>query len=444
MTYPPWQRTREQASYYPRSPEQTALYRLVYYFREEFEQKWDELFAERFGALRAEVLEAFDRYLNCGILRYGCVRACCEQCNHSVLIAFSCKRRGVCPSCQAKRAVIFAENLEQNVLLPHAHRHLVYSIPKRLRVYFRFDRRLLSLLYRAAWESWSEYVEALIPGGKSGAVMALHTAGSLLEWNPHLHTLALDGAVLDDGHFVPLPEIDSELVQEFFAEKVFIFLLAEELIDEETVKSMRGWKNSGFSFYASERIPEEDTERKLFVARYLKKAPVSLARLSIDESGRELFVKYAKLNDEERAGKRQAEFSPLEFLAQLSLHVPRVLEQTTRYLGVYSPRTRGAKRRAERFRKLVENNFEPLSYKEPPKAASISWARCMKLVFELEPLQCPKCGGEMKIKAFITDVHEIERIASHLGRYTWRAPPAFKKAPDTIWLDCSAEFSQIH
>ncbi len=41
--------------------------------------------------------------------------------------------------------------------------------------------------------------------------MALHTAGSLLEWNPHLRALALSGAALDNGHFVELREIDVEL-----------------------------------------------------------------------------------------------------------------------------------------------------------------------------------------------------------------------------------------
>jgi anaerobic ribonucleoside-triphosphate reductase len=50
----------------------------------------------------------FDEYLNCGILAHGTARVYCDDCKHSLLIAFSCKRRGVCPSCGAKRAVKFA------------------------------------------------------------------------------------------------------------------------------------------------------------------------------------------------------------------------------------------------------------------------------------------------------------------------------------------------
>ena len=154
-SYPTWQTAHDQVrTYCRRHPEETALFRLVFHYREQFEYFWDELFAERYGFLRPEVLEAFDGYLNCGILKHGCALACCtnEECKHSMLIAFSCKRRGICPSCQAKRSVLFAENLNE-VLLKAPHRHLVFSIPKRLRVYFRYDRRLFSRLYRAAWET---------------------------------------------------------------------------------------------------------------------------------------------------------------------------------------------------------------------------------------------------------------------------------------------------
>lgn len=181
--YPSWRSAREQVTRYSaRYPEESALYRIVFHYRQQFEYSREELFSTRYGVLRDEVLQAFDRYLDCGILKHGCALACCEnaQCNHSMLIAFSCKHRGACPSCQAKRTVIFAENLHENVLLHHPHRHAVFSIPKRLHIYFRFDRKLFARLYRAASETWSDYVEAIYPGARPGAVMALLTPDSKL------------------------------------------------------------------------------------------------------------------------------------------------------------------------------------------------------------------------------------------------------------------------
>jgi hypothetical protein len=224
--YPTWESARRRLGCYKqRHPEESALYRLIYHYREEFEYRWEELFQNRYGVLRREVLDAFDRYLNCGILLHGAARAHCEKCNYSILIAFSCKRRGLCPSCQAKRAVLFAEHLKEHVLLPHRHRHLIFTIPKRLRIYFRFDRRLFSLLYHAAWETWSEYVAQRFPGGSPAAVMALHSAGKKLNWHPHIHSLALDGVVADDGAFLPLAEVDAAALTRNFAEKVLGALL---------------------------------------------------------------------------------------------------------------------------------------------------------------------------------------------------------------------------
>jgi len=50
----------------------------------------------------------------------------------------------------------------------------------------------------------------------------------------------------------------------------------------------------------------------------------------------------------------------------------------------------------------------------------------MKKVFELDPLRCPKCGGSMRIKAFITDHHEIKRLTANLNLPPQRAPPPLR------------------
>jgi len=75
----------------------------------------------------------------------------CEDCGHEFLLAFSCKRRHFCPSCHQKRVVEFGEWLCTEVLKYVPHRQWVFSIPKRLRIYFMFDRRLLAKLSRCAW-----------------------------------------------------------------------------------------------------------------------------------------------------------------------------------------------------------------------------------------------------------------------------------------------------
>jgi len=394
-----------------------VLYRLVYQYRDELEWCWEERFQSEYGALRDEVLAAFDAYLNCGILLHGCARAECEKCDHSELIAFSCKRRNLCPSCDAKRALVFGEHLHENVLLPYEHSHQVYTIPKRLRPYFKFNRKLLGKLYTAAKLAWNDLIVDAFPSDwTTGAVMALHTAGDLLNFHPHIHSLGLHGALDPEGNFHLLDSVDTEYLTRQLANHVFNALLEAALLDQDTVNAMKSWEHSGFHVFIGVPVFHHDSDARRFLARYLKKSPVINPRLELIESADQPIVRVHKVTDD---GSQCRDFDPLSFLAELSQHIPDMWEQTTRYVGVYSARTRGAKR--------VQLDFPGLLPEiDPPERPSTYWAACMKRVFEIDPLECHRCGGQMKIKAFIQDQSEIERLCKHLGQIPWRAPPQIK------------------
>ncbi|MCB0319808.1 MAG: transposase zinc-binding domain-containing protein [Bdellovibrionales bacterium] len=209
------------------------------------EYVWDDRFQPEYSVLRDEELKAFDAYLNCGILLHGCALAECEECPHSELIAFSCKMRYLCPSCDAKRALLFGEHLHENVLLPHDHSHQVFTIPKRLRPFFKFNRKLLGKLYTAANRAWCDTIADAFPHNwRTGSVMSLHTSGDLLNFHPHIHSLGLHGALDPDGHFHPIDSVDTEYLTRTFADYVFEALLDEELLTQETVQAMKGWEHS--------------------------------------------------------------------------------------------------------------------------------------------------------------------------------------------------------
>ena len=61
------------------------------------------------------VTREFDDHLKCGRLEYGFLRVRCDTCHHEKLVAFSCKRRGFCPSCGARRMVDSAAHLVDEV-----------------------------------------------------------------------------------------------------------------------------------------------------------------------------------------------------------------------------------------------------------------------------------------------------------------------------------------
>ena len=86
--------------YERRRPEETTLYQLV---QEHAETFFAQVECETGAGLPDFVKDEFDAFLECGVLAHGFVRLRCADCAHEKLVAFSCKRRGFCPSCGARR-----------------------------------------------------------------------------------------------------------------------------------------------------------------------------------------------------------------------------------------------------------------------------------------------------------------------------------------------------
>jgi hypothetical protein len=88
-------------AYQPRDPSSTVLYQVIADHLETFLATLD---ADPMAkGLPQYVREEFYAYLQCGVLAHGFVRLGCDTCPHKMLLAFSCKRRRLCPSCAGRR-----------------------------------------------------------------------------------------------------------------------------------------------------------------------------------------------------------------------------------------------------------------------------------------------------------------------------------------------------
>jgi hypothetical protein len=92
-----------------------------------------------------------------------------------------------------------------------------------------------------------------------------------------------------------------------------------------------------------------------------------------------------------RSLARRGEFEALEFLAALSCHVPKTYESITRYYGRYS-----CGRRGERA-KLSPPPAEETESDYRREFRKSSWAACIERIYEVDPLECPKCKAQMRI-----------------------------------------------
>ncbi len=138
------------------------------------------------------VEDEFRSYLKCGILAHGFARTGCASCGYDFLVAFSCKGRGACPSCNAKRMAQTAAHLVEHVFPYLPVRQVVLSVPKRLRPFLHYPPHtagaVLHFLLRALQATLREVCPTAPASASFGAVSFLHRFGSSL--NPHYqHTI---------------------------------------------------------------------------------------------------------------------------------------------------------------------------------------------------------------------------------------------------------------
>ncbi len=150
-------------------------------------------------------------FLRCGVLAHGFARVRCSACGHGMLLAFSCKRRAVCPSCTGRRAADCAAHLVDEVLARTPVRQWVLTFPRHVRFALARDSRLATKVIAVWLRALDGFHRrrARIAGFSftlTGAVTFVQRFGSALNLNVHLHTVVPDGTftIEDRASFVSL------------------------------------------------------------------------------------------------------------------------------------------------------------------------------------------------------------------------------------------------
>jgi hypothetical protein len=202
--------------YQPRRPQASPLFRLVQDHLHRLQTVYDDRFAREYGPWRPVVVA--EKFLACGLLEHGFARIRCDGCAHEYLLAFSCKCRYLCPSCHAKRLALWMQWLDTSLLAPVPHRQVVLTLPKWLRAYCLYRRRLLGDIARVSAGTVTAAIRTLT-GERDlsvGIVACLQTPGSRADWHRHLHLLVTDGGFRPDGTFVAWRAHDTTQLTEAF------------------------------------------------------------------------------------------------------------------------------------------------------------------------------------------------------------------------------------
>ena len=449
--------------YFRHRPEATLLYALV-------ERHFPELVAAREAAgrpLPKYVQEEFEAYLKCGLLEHGFLRVRCEDCHAEKLVAFSCKRRGFCPSCGARRMTDSAALLADEVLPEKPIRQWVLSLPFALRFLLATDpdalTRVLGIVYRTISAHVLKSARLTRASGATGAVTLIQRFGSALNLNIHFHMLVLAGAYLAGTEppvfrrIAPPSAAELQALVERIAERIGRALERQGVLardaessylalepdaggamddllghsityrvavgpragqkvfalqsvparEEEPRKAVAQY--AGFSLHAGVGVQAEQRDKLERLARYVSRPPVSVERLDLTAQGQ---VRY-RLKTPYRDGTTHIVLEPVNFIARLAALVPPPRVHLTRFHGVLAahaalraaitPAGRGAGARGQ----------VAAPSRLVAKEARMSWARRLKRVFGIEIEQCVRCGGRLKVIASIEEPELIERILAH-------------------------------
>jgi hypothetical protein len=424
-TFPPGAGTADPGGitppgYRPRAPEHGALHRLVHDHLETF-------LAEaraRSDGLPHFVEHELREFLTCGQLARGFARFRCDACQQDLLVAFSCKGRGFCPSCTGRRMTSLAAHLVDDVLGGLPVRQWVLTTPHRLRYALAYDhrlcRRVLAVFIRAVLSFERRRARRRGVGdGRGGAVTAIQRFGSAANVNIHFHSLVAQGVFTgDDARFVPLPAPSDRDVWRVLAtvRRRIVRLARRHGIDVEGDGIVEGDRRdalaeespllaglaaasvagraalgaeagartarygratetppnddarapchahiAGFDLHAGVAVPAGDRSRLEHLCRYVLRPPIAQDSLDIAPDGRVRL----ELRRPWRDGTRALLFDPLDFIGRLAALMPKPRVNLLLYHGVFAPHAAQRGAAVARAREVCGSTAEARDVSDP-------------------------------------------------------------------------------
>lgn len=405
--------------YRERYPQKTPFFQII--------KKWYKTWEKTQEQIPHYVKKTFAEYLKCGDPHYGFGHAHCCTCHQDFILPFSCKGRGLCPSCNQRSMVETAAHIIENVIPIVPVRQWVITFPFRIRHFLKTDAILQDVLHIVADEVRKRIIicsqsQSVIPNGQFGAVTFIQRFGNKLNYHPHFHMVVADGVFnnIEDRlqfHEALITLDDIADTQELICKRVLKLFKKRNLLEHDIIESMLAAENKGFSLDAKVRIEEWDRDGLERLIRYC--ARPSFTSENVRWNG--LLVMY-RLPKPGRNGETTMNLCPLDFIGKLADLIPPPRRHRIHYQGAFAPN-------APLRQKVVANaNQRPQSMVPPSvqqtahKTAKISftWAKLIARIYEVDPLVCP-CGNEIKIRAIITNPLDIQRILLRMG---WKFEPA--------------------
>lgn len=459
-------------TYQRRRPELTPCYRVL-------AEELDKFLADRQTEgqpVPDYVAEEFEAYLKCGILSHGFLRLQCESCQKEKIVAFSCKKRGFCPSCCAKRMVEASTHLVENVLPVVPYRQFVVSFPIPMRYWLQANRKLYAKIHKIMIAQVHKYyIDKAAANGikdsKPGSISFTQRWGAALNLNVHCHILCPDGVytnIGDDPRFRnvdPITDDEVAALVERIAHSVMRYFKKMSYIDKEgeivqnpkqdelftesqslslaTACSINGKiafgpntgkyvTKIGKGFGYLEEIPLAKGKRCYSVNGFSLHANTSVNALARDRLAKLIeYIARGPLANErleitsDRKVKLQLKtpysdgtthllFTFSEFIEKLMALVPPPKSHLVRWGGVFAPNS--SVRKQITLKPHIKKGFQFDEEEEEPKVyKNQTWSKMLAKAFKIDVTTCDHCSGKLKKICAVNDRDSIRRYLLHQG-----------------------------
>ena len=458
--------------YTRRTPEEGILYNAM-------RQQWPFIRAASKAANDGKGLPNFiesavNAYLECGMLKFGFLYAKCDQCKDCLVVAFSCKQRGLCSSCAGKRMIELGAQLVDSVIPKVKMRQWVISLPHDIRYLLAWNHEFRSAVLAAVMRALDRHylMQAQQQGGKNpkpAAISVIHRMDQSVRLDVHWHILYADGAWCETEkglEFLQGPPLKQEVVQQVFedvlkridrqiaklpdpiespaetqrkCDPALSALLRNAMLGFQSdgkdagkpqqaefgkgpLKIRKDGRNcckaNGYSLHANRTIAPQDREGLEKLCRYLCRPAIPASRLELLENPIGNKTIRIWLKSEWEGGIKSVLVSEKDLVIRALAQIPLPFRRQLIYHGCFAGNSKarakvvlaGDKPKGRRKKKKADDKAEKT---EPEENTKMLWQIAHLRCFGWDVLKCP-CGGNRTLIAAVKKKTEIERFLRFL------------------------------
>lgn len=360
--------------------------KVIFTIKQIFKDWWNKfLDVNKNSNIRDVILSNVEKMLKCKTWNLGYALFKCPNCGKEKIVPHTCKSR-MCSSCGNK----YNKQRETSIfskLFKYKHRHVVFTIPEELRIYFRKDRKRLNYLFDASSITIKYWIKEKYKklDVTPAFVSILHTFGRSLVFNPHIHMILLDGGISNKNNsFVKIDFFSYPSLRKRFM-TVLLNLLENDIGKDEFRKLKNQLyldKSNGFYVFAPPSKFKSYTDLIKYVCRYVAR-PVMVESRIIDYDGVFVTFWYQRHTDNLIIIEK---VHALEFISRIILHIPDYNFKQIRFYGAYHNSTK-INIDMVKILSIEKSNFLKINNR---------WASLITLSFSVNPLICPICNSFME------------------------------------------------